>query len=83
MSMTAIPDASADPDAPANTAAEDELLFDGQEEVFARAEVERGVIEHHSLEEDAPRQHAPVRPTPVDPDGQMAENFRADFNPRP
>jgi hypothetical protein len=64
---------------PPDEAAEDrdELLIAGQEEVFARAEVERGAIEHHSLEEDA------VHPTPVDPDEQMAENFRADFNPRP
>lgn len=55
---------------------DDELLMDGQEEVFARAEVEQGAIEHHSLEED-------VRPTPVDPDEAMAENFRTNFNPRP
>jgi hypothetical protein len=55
---------------------DDELLMDGQEEVFARSEVEHGVIEHHSLEED-------VQPTPVDPDEPMAENFRAAFNPRP
>ena len=33
-------------------AADDELLFDGQEEVFSRTEVERGMIEHHVLEED-------------------------------
>jgi hypothetical protein len=58
------------------TEAEDELLMDGQEEVFARSEVEQGAIEHHSLEED-------IQPTPVDPDEQMAENFRTNFNPRP
>jgi hypothetical protein len=55
---------------------DDQLLDSGQEEVFSRAEVERGVIEHHSLEEG-------VRPTPTDPDEAMAENFRAAFNPRP
>ena len=32
--------------------ADDELLIDGQEEVFSRTEVERGMIEHHVLEED-------------------------------
>jgi len=54
-----------------------DLLIDGQEEVFSRAEVERGVIEHHSLEEGRPKA------TPVDPDEAMAENFRVSFNPRP
>lgn len=34
--------------------ADDELLIDGQEEVFSRTEVERGMIEHHVLEEDKP-----------------------------
>lgn len=63
-------------DPPAPPVEDDQLLIDGQEEVFARAEVEQGAIEHHSLEED-------VRPTPVDPDEAMAENFRATFNPRP
>ena len=71
---------------PAKAPADDELLLDGQEEVFARTEVERGMIEHHSLEEDAP-DHAPPqadpRPPGIDPDQQMAENFRAQFNPRP
>lgn len=38
--------------------AEDELLEDGQEEVFSRFEVERGIIEHHAGEE-------PVRSIPV------------------
>jgi hypothetical protein len=55
---------------------DDELLIAGQEEVFSRAEVERGAIEHHAREED-------LRPTPVDPDEAMAENFRATFDPRP
>lgn len=62
------------PEPPA--ADDDELLIDGQEEVFSRAEVEHGVIEHHSLEED-------VKPTPVDRDEAMADNFRANSNPRP
>lgn len=57
------------------------MLLDGQEEVFARSEVERGVIEHHSLEEDAPEK--PPRPSRALLDQQMAENFRAQFNPRP
>ena len=35
---------------------DDELLMDGQEEVFARTEVERGRTEHHAGED-----HAPVR----------------------
>lgn len=30
---------------------DDELLIDGQEEVFSRAEVELGRIEHHAGEE--------------------------------
>ena len=30
---------------------EDDLLIDGQEEVFSRAEVELGRIEHHAGEE--------------------------------
>jgi len=33
---------------------EDELLEDGQEEVFSRAEVENGAIEHHSGEPPCP-----------------------------
>lgn len=77
--------------APAQAAADDELLLDGQEEVFARTEVERGMIEHHSLEEDVPEARAPDqappqevhRPHPVEPEQQMAENFRAQFDPRP
>ena len=77
--------------APAQAAADDELLLDGQEEVFARTEVERGVIEHHSLEEDAPEAHAQDEakakevhhPHRVEPEQQMAENFRTQFDPRP
>ena len=34
-----------------------ELLNDGQEEVFSRTDVERGMIEHHAMEED--KQSAP------------------------
>jgi hypothetical protein len=68
--------AEAGPGPGSSAADDDQLLVDGQEEVFARAEVEQGVIEHHSLEEG-------VQPTPVDPDEAMAENFRASFNPRP
>lgn len=33
-----------------------ELLIDGQEEVFARTEVERGRIEHHAGEDSSPAQ---------------------------
>jgi hypothetical protein len=44
---------------------DEELLLDGQEEVFSRTEVERGLIEHHSLEEDAGRSPAP--PPPAQP----------------
>ena len=42
------PEIPSDRDAPPD----DELLLDGQEEVFSRTEVERGLIEHHTLEED-------------------------------
>ena len=78
---------SPDPDTTANTTpspADDELLMDGQEEVFSRTEVERGMIEHHSLEEDETPQPAPRRhETRVNTDEAMAENFRSAFNPRP
>jgi hypothetical protein len=45
-------DARIDNPSPPLTEPADELLADGQEEVFSRTEVERGAIEHHSLEED-------------------------------
>jgi hypothetical protein len=87
------PDSDTTPNTTPNTAPktspEDELLMDGQEEVFSRTEVERGMIEHHSLEEDeAPRSAEPSplprrRETPVNTDEAMAENFRSAFNPRP
>lgn len=32
---------------------EDQLLEDGQEEVFAREEIEAGCVEHHTGEEDS------------------------------
>jgi hypothetical protein len=83
--MSADPDTTPDP--PTADPPDGELLMDGQEEVFSRTEVERGMIEHHSLEEDeapkaaepAPRRHE----TPVNTDEAMAENFRSAFNPRP
>jgi hypothetical protein len=43
------------PDTPTDQAPDSddhELLIDGQEEVFSRTEVERGLIEHHTLEEN-------------------------------
>ena len=52
-----MPEPDRDPD--------EELLLDGQEEVFSRTEVERGLIEHHSLEEDAPRPRATPSQTPA------------------
>ena len=74
---------SPDPKQPDDAAPDkdSELLLDGQEEVFSRTEVERGAIEHHSLEED--ESSKPRRETKVNTDEAMAENFRSAFNPRP
>lgn len=41
---------------------EDELLDDGQEEVFSRFEVEQGRIEHHSGEEPGALSQPPPLP---------------------
>ncbi len=38
-------------DGPIQEGSDEELLIDGQEEVFARTEVERGRIEHHAGED--------------------------------
>ncbi|QTC92857.1 hypothetical protein [Brevundimonas goettingensis] len=38
---------------------EDQLLEDGQEEVFAREEIEGGRVEHHTGEDDAGRTQDP------------------------
>ena len=52
---------------------EDQLLQDGQEEVFARAEVESGRIEHHADADSppSPSEAKPSSPTakPGDQDG--------------
>lgn len=53
--------AHAGPRKAADEAAGAQLLVDGQEEVFSRAEVERGAIEHNTLEETA------TRPQPAHP----------------
>jgi hypothetical protein len=80
---------SPDSDTTPHTPPDDELLMDGQEEVFSRTEVERGMIEHHSLEEDEPPKagepSSPPRPheTPVNMDEAMAENFQTAFDLRP
>lgn len=46
---------------------EDELLIDGQEEVFSRSEVELGRIEHHTAA--GGQMSRPPQLSPVPPDG--------------
>jgi hypothetical protein len=52
------------PTAPTPELDDDELLIDGQEEVFSRTEVEMGRIEHHANTQVTPDEEgAPERPS--------------------
>jgi len=51
---------------------EDQMLEAGQEEVFARAEVESGCIEHHSNTQTTPSR-GEIKPSSPNADGGAAE----------